>query len=131
MESNRIERSLYESITELIRKREAMMAESGKVESLGSDFLGSLLKLHHHVDKENRISVQDIIDECKTFHFAGHETTNSLLAWVIVVLAIHTDWQEKARKEVLEICGHENPKPDAVQRLKTVNSLFFTSQLRS
>ncbi|XP_031101439.1 cytochrome P450 CYP749A22-like [Ipomoea triloba] len=124
MESNRIERSLYESITELIRKREAMMAESGKVESLGSDFLGSLLKLHHHVDKENRISVQDIIDECKTFHFAGHETTNSLLAWVIVVLAIHTDWQEKARKEVFEICGQENPKPDAVQRLKTMSMII-------
>lgn len=119
MESNRIERSLYESITELIRRREAMMAESGNVESLGNDYLGSLLKVHH-IDKENSFSVQDIIDECKTFHFAGHETTNSLLAWVIVVLAMHTDWQEKARKEVFEICGQENPKPDTVQRLKTV-----------
>lgn len=63
-----------------------------------------------------------MVDECKTFYFAGHETTTSLLGWTILLLATHKDWQEKARKEVVELFGQTNPHSDGVARLKIVSN---------
>ncbi|BFG16864.1 hypothetical protein CerSpe_031380 [Prunus speciosa] len=84
---------------------------------------------HHDTDENQRISIDEIVDECKTFYFAGQETTNSLLAWTIFLLALNTDWQEEARKEVLQLFGKENPNPDGLNRLKTM-SMIFNESLR-
>ena len=105
-----------------IAKKREEKVESGEAESFGNDFLGSLLKAYHDSDEENRLSEQDLVDECKTFYFGGQETTNSLLAWTSLVLAIHTDWQEKARKEVIEMFGNHNPDSEGIAKLKTVRN---------
>ena len=67
--------------------------------------------------------MDDIIDECKTFYFAGHETTTGLLSWTAFLLAINTDWQDKARKEATELFGGRAPTSDDtnIARLKTVS----------
>lgn len=90
--------------------------------SLETDFLGKLLEANHEDDEGKRISIEDMVDECKTFYFAGHETTTSLLGWTILLLAIHKDWQEKARKEVLDLLGQTNPNSDGIARLKVVTN---------
>nr|XP_028954902.1 cytochrome P450 CYP749A22-like [Malus domestica] len=73
---------------------------TGEADGFGSDYLGILLKARHDAHEKQRISVDDLVEECKTFYFAGHETTNSLLAWTVFLLALHTDWQGEARKEM-------------------------------
>ncbi|CAL5428588.1 unnamed protein product [Camellia sinensis] len=75
------------------------------------------------------ISIDTVIDECKIFCIAGQETTNGLLAWSIFLLAIHSDWQEKARKEVLELFGQQNPSPEGIARLKSM-SMILNETLR-
>ena len=45
------------------------------------------------------------MDECVTFLAAGHETTSNLVAWTMVLLAQHPEWQERAREEVREVMG--------------------------
>nr|QNS29995.1 cytochrome P450 [Nothapodytes nimmoniana] len=122
-EADKIEQSLRESVIAIIRKREEEVMK-GKAGNFGNDFLGSLMKLHHHDDKHRRISVDDMIDECKTFYLAGQETTSSLLNWTTLLLAIHTDWQEKARKEVLQLFGEENPNSEGLARSKTLNMIM-------
>lgn len=122
IEADKIEQLLHESIMEIVKKRQDEVT-TGQANNFGTDFLGSLLKVHNDMDQKNRISAVDIIDECKTFYFAGHETTFSLLSWSILLLAIHTDWQEKARQEVLELFGQENPNSEGISRLKTVSKL--------
>jgi PHYB activation tagged suppressor 1 len=104
----------------MIKNREKAAME-GKWGDFGSDFLGILLLAHHETDKAKRISVEDIIDECKTFYFAGHETTRTSLTWIVLLLAFHTDWQDKARREVLELFGMQNPNPEGITKLKTVS----------
>lgn len=110
----------------VIKRREEVMVGT-EPDGYGSDFLGLLLKAYHENDKTKKISIDDLIDECKTFYVAGHETTTSSLTWTLLFLAIHTDWQNRAREEVLQIFGQQNPCPDSIGRLKTVSIPYFPS----
>lgn len=122
IEADKTEQLLHDSIMELVKKRQDEV-KTGRADSFGSDFLGSLLKCHHDTDPKNQISAIDIIDECKTFYFAGQETTFSLLSWSTFLLAMHTDWQERAREEVFQLFGQENPNSEGLARLKTVRKI--------
>ncbi|XP_047981840.1 cytochrome P450 CYP749A22-like [Salvia hispanica] len=124
IEADKTEQLLHDSIMEIVKKRQ-FEVRSGKADSFGSDFLGSLLKGHHDTDPKSQISAAEIIDECKTFYFTGQETTFSLLSWTTFLLAIHTDWQERAREEVLQLFGQQNPNSDGLSRLKTVNMILY------
>ena len=68
--------------------------------------------------------MEDIIEECKLFYFAGQETTANWLTWALVMLSVHPHWQQKARQEVLETCGKQTPDIDAINRLKVVSTNF-------
>ena len=105
---------------QMIRSREKMMI-SGDEEKSRTDYLGLLLKAHHDIDECYRLSIQDVIDDCKTFYSVGHVTISLLLSWVTLLLGIHTEWQEKAREEVLEVFGKQNPSSEGIARLKTVS----------
>ncbi|KAG8654247.1 cytochrome P450 CYP749A22 [Manihot esculenta] len=123
MEADRIEDGIRDSIMKMIKKREEE-AKLRQVDSYGSDFLGVLIKANRDMDKTKQISIEDLIDECKTFYIAGQETTSSALAWNILLLAIHMDWQEKAREEILELFGQRNPTLDEISRLKIMNMII-------
>ncbi|CAN1152347.1 Cytochrome P450 CYP749A22 [Linum perenne] len=72
-------------------------------------------------DKSMKISMEELIDECRVLHVVGQETTNSLLSWTILLLAIHREWQQAARKEIINQFGVEkSPDDDGIVRLKIV-----------
>ncbi|KAK4484034.1 hypothetical protein RD792_011249 [Penstemon davidsonii] len=116
VESENLEQGIRDCIAEIITKRE-------KEESVKTDFLDKLLEANEY----HKNSIEDIVDECKTFYFAGHETTTSLLGWTILLLAVHQEWQEKARKEVIEMFDHANPNADGIARLKIMNMIIEES----
>lgn len=91
-------------------------------EKFGNDYLGQLMKLLHESDTNKRITIDQMIDEVRTLYGAGHLTTTSLLGWSVFLLALHPEWQEKARKEVFLFCGLEKPTSDAIARLRTVSN---------
>ncbi|KAF5179485.1 Cytochrome p450, partial [Thalictrum thalictroides] len=103
-----LEKEIRESFMEIIRKR-IEKKESGELDDYGSDYLGLLVAANKETDDEKKVSIDTLIDECKTAYFAGQDTTMALLSWVIFLLAIHTDWQEKARKEVFDLFGDKQP----------------------
>ncbi|KAL5759322.1 hypothetical protein ACOSQ2_018160 [Xanthoceras sorbifolium] len=117
-ELDKLEQEIRESFMKMIKEREEKV-KLGKLDNYA----------YHDTDKTKKISIDDIIDKCKTFYLAGHETTTSLLTWTILLLAIHTDWQENVRKEVLQLFGKQNPTPDNIGRLKTM-SMVFNETLR-
>ncbi|KAJ0545656.1 putative 11-oxo-beta-amyrin 30-oxidase [Helianthus annuus] len=77
----------------------------------------------------NRENMMDIIDECRTFYIAGHGTISILLTWATLLLGIHTEWQEKAREEVQQVFGNQNPSSEGIPRLKKM-SMIINETLR-
>lgn len=71
-------------------------------------------------DGQFSYDAQMVIDECKTFFFAGHETSALLLTWTLMLLATHPAWQDKARAEVAQVCGDEPPSADHLSKLTVV-----------
>ncbi|KAH7857060.1 hypothetical protein Vadar_008579 [Vaccinium darrowii] len=77
---------------------------------------------------ESAITVDDIVEECKTMFFAGKHTTSALLTWSTILLAMHPHWQELAREEVLTACGARDvPSKDDVSKLKTLGMILNES----
>uniref|UniRef100_A0A0D3AMS2 Cytochrome P450 n=1 Tax=Brassica oleracea var. oleracea TaxID=109376 RepID=A0A0D3AMS2_BRAOL len=64
------------------------------------DLLGSLLKA-----EKGEFTASEIVDECKTFFFAGVETTALALTWTFMLLAIHPEWQDTLRDEIRQVIG--------------------------
>ncbi|CAD6336387.1 unnamed protein product [Miscanthus lutarioriparius] len=90
------------------------------------DLLGFMINAN---DKKKKaaaaIPVEDMLEECKTFFFAGKQTTTNLLTWATVLLAMHPDWQERARQEVLAVCGaDELPSKEHLPKLKTLGMIL-------
>lgn len=122
IEAEKLERGIKNSILELVSKREK--GKDGMYEKFGNDYLGQLMKLLHESDTNKRITIDQMIDEVRTLYGAGHLTTTSLLGWSVFLLALHPEWQEKARKEVFLFCGLEKPTSDAIARLRTMNMIL-------
>ncbi|XP_072979688.1 cytochrome P450 709B1-like [Typha angustifolia] len=72
-----------------------------------------------------RMNMDEMIDECKTFFFAGHETTSHLLTWTMFLLGTNQEWQEKLREEVLRECGKSVPDADMLGKLKLVTMVLL------
>ncbi|KAL6911289.1 hypothetical protein ACP4OV_000094 [Aristida adscensionis] len=52
---------------------------------------------------ERRLTTRELVDECKTFFFGGHETTALALSWTLLMLAAHPEWQAALREELREV----------------------------
>ncbi|TYH23234.1 hypothetical protein ES288_A04G193100v1 [Gossypium darwinii] len=94
IESEKLANGIHDCVMEMVKRREKKV-ETGEADGFGNDFLGLLIN--------------------------AYQTTNSLLAWTILVLAIHTKWQEKTRQEVSEVFGDQNPNSEGIAKLKIMN----------
>ncbi|XP_074332725.1 cytochrome P450 CYP72A219-like [Apium graveolens] len=119
-----IDNEVKTALRTIINKR---LKEMQAGEYIPDDLLGMLLKSNSEEIKENRniksgMTVDEVIEECTLFYFAGHETTSNLLAWTMVLLSQHPYWQERAREEVLQAFGKNEPDLDGLNQLKLVSS---------
>jgi len=123
-----LERTVRGTLMAIIGER---LAAAKEARGYGSDLLGLMLEANAAGDDGKRqqqamsMDEDEIIDECKTFFFAGHDTTSHLLTWAMFLLGTHPEWQQRLREEVIRECGGaEVPlRGDALNKLKLVSLL--------
>ncbi|XP_072973255.1 cytochrome P450 CYP72A616-like [Typha angustifolia] len=125
-----INREVGALVKGIIGKREK--AIKMREASSNDDLLGFLMESNLKHSQENndasnaKMTTEEVIEECKLFYFAGQETTAVLLTWTMVALSMHPTWQDKARREVLQVFGNDCPSlSDGLSRLKIVTMILY------
>ncbi|KAF8648151.1 hypothetical protein HU200_065004 [Digitaria exilis] len=125
-----LDREIRRELVTLIGHRSDEAEEEDEVNEKGSnsgfrDLLGLMINAGGGGGKKKAIPVEDMLEECKTFFFAGKQTTTNLLTWATVLLAMHPEWQERARREVLAVCSaDELPSKEHLPKLKTLGMIL-------
>ena len=120
-----VERTVRGTLMAIIDERLASAKES---KGYGNDMLGLMLEANNAGDDDSKgrqaMSMDEIIDECKTFFFAGHDTTAHLLTWAMFLLGTHPKWQQRLREEVRRECGGADVplNGEALNKLKLVSN---------
>ena len=77
-------------------------------------------------------NLASVFSNTQLMYFGGQTTVANISLFGMLMLATHPEWQERARKEVLEVLGHQKVDASALPRLKLVRqlqcSISFTSQ---
>eukprot|EP00253_Pinus_taeda_P010609 PITA_10609 len=119
-----LKKDVEQSLQQLVeaRRRAATM---GRRCSYGHDLLGLLLA--EGEKGSTQLTTQELMDQCKTFFFAGQDTMCSLLTWTIMLLALYPDWQQRARDEVLRVCNGTSLDFSSLQSLKIMEMILKES----
>ncbi|KAF8697899.1 hypothetical protein HU200_035396 [Digitaria exilis] len=123
----RLERTVRDTLMGIIGERLAAATEAGR-RGYGTDLLGLMLEANAGGEGGKSVmSMDEIVDECKTFFFAGHDTTAHLLTWAMYLLGTHPEWQRRLREEVLQECGGTDTPlhGDALNKLKLVTMVLY------
>jgi len=130
-ESNRrmkaIKRETNTILRGIIEKRHEAMKNG---EPAKDDLLGMLMESNmNYSDSDGKssrgITVEEVIEECKLFYFAGSETTAIVLTYTMVALSMHPEWLDRARDEVLQVFGQNKPDFSGAGRLKVVTMVLY------
>ncbi|XP_010249983.1 PREDICTED: cytochrome P450 734A1-like [Nelumbo nucifera] len=132
----RLDKEIKKSLVKLIERRKENSCNE-MLDGCPKDLLGLLIRASTNETAQRKpssppstITVHDIVEECKGFFFAGKQTTSNLLTWTTVLLAMHPEWQELAREEVLRVCGARDiPSKDDITKLKML-SMIVNESLR-
>jgi cytochrome P450 len=86
------------------------------------------------VDDLTPHKLQEVTDQVKTFLFAGHDTTSTLLQWIFYLLSLHPHVREKLFAELDEVFGPDiSPDKVAAQLLErgevATKQLQYTSAI--
>ncbi|KAJ8560685.1 hypothetical protein K7X08_022545 [Anisodus acutangulus] len=133
----RLDKDIRKSLMKLIeQRRKSLDCHDHQALSKEShnDLLQVMIKaslsepIEHTKKSSPTIKVDDIVEECKTMFLAGKYTTSNLLTWTTILLAMHPQWQELARDEVLKVCGaRDTPSKDDIAKLKTLGMILNES----
>ncbi|KAI3901325.1 hypothetical protein MKW92_024640 [Papaver armeniacum] len=98
-EAKNLGQEIDEILVSIIQSRKESI---GSHNDHGQDFLGIMLR---DDSKNKKLSVEELVDECKTLFFSGHETTALALTWTLFLLALHPEWQNHLREEIKQVIG--------------------------
>lgn len=123
----KLNRQLKNSLKSIIDGR--IKAKASSDGCYGDDLIGLMIEASvtkaDDIKTSPKMKTSEIMENCKTFFFAGHETTSNLLTWTTFLLSLHPEWQERLREEVLKECGMGIPDADMLAKLKLVNMVLL------
>lgn len=112
LEAKKLGKEIDNLLLSVIKDRKNSLERKGR-----EDLLELLLQENQ---KTIKLSTRELVDECKTFFFAGHETTALAISWTLMLLAMHEDWQIQLRDEIREVVGDKDIDINVLAGLKKV-----------
>ncbi|XP_030530565.1 cytokinin hydroxylase-like [Rhodamnia argentea] len=110
MEAKRLGKEIDDLLMSIINDRKAGIGANNR-----KDLLGLLLEGNSGNGRTGKsLTTRELVDECKTFFFGGHETTALALSWTLLLLAIHPEWQDQLRDEIKQVVG-DNKEIDSTK----------------
>jgi retinoid hydroxylase len=107
---------IFDYVRQIIRERAARgdLAQSTDVLSL----------LLNTIDEDgNRFTETQVINQAIGFLFAGHDTTSSLMSWLLFELGNSPEWRQKLREEHQQVVGNN---PITIAQLRQLPNLTNT-----
>ncbi|KAK8521280.1 hypothetical protein V6N13_077400 [Hibiscus sabdariffa] len=102
LEAKRLGKEIDQLLLSIIDARKSCWDGS----SPQKDLLGLLMDGSHVDGRAGKsLTTRELVDECKTFFFGGHETTALALTWTLLLLAMYPNWQNQLRDEVRQLIG--------------------------
>ncbi|XP_068669472.1 cytochrome P450 714C2-like [Aristolochia californica] len=117
-EAWRLDKEIRLSIIKVIKERE------NRKEAVARDLLQVILNSVRDGYISKRMARSFIIDNCKTVYFAGHETSATTVAWVLLLLAKHPKWQERVRAEIQEVFNGRASDADMTSKMKVLTMII-------
>ncbi|KAL7144837.1 hypothetical protein ABFS83_07G038900 [Erythranthe nasuta] len=120
-----IEQFVRVSIIGMIKERlnKTTVPASGEYDLLDV-LLEELYKGSITKESERQSIIEYAVRECRTFFFAGFESSSSLMTWTMVMLSVHPEWQTKAREEIFQVLGDKKDiSSDDISKLKIVTMI--------
>uniref|UniRef100_J3LIK4 Cytochrome P450 n=1 Tax=Oryza brachyantha TaxID=4533 RepID=J3LIK4_ORYBR len=109
-EAWKLGREIDSLLLDIIEARRRRRRQGGYGGRKNTDLLALLLAGNEaSAGAERKLTTRELVDECKTFFFGGHETTALALSWTLLMLAAHPEWQTAVREEVVEVAGRSGP----------------------
>ncbi|XP_023753418.1 cytokinin hydroxylase [Lactuca sativa] len=122
LEAERLGKEIDALLLSIIVDRKKSMVENGGGKQHGQNLLGILLEeTHVEGQKGRKLSTSELVDECKTFFFGGHETTALAITWSLLLLAVHPMWQHELREEIKQVIGDGDIDATMVAGLKKMS----------
>ena len=87
------------------------------------DILASLLEARDPVSGE-KFTRKDLVDQISVLFLAGHETSASVLAWALYLIAMRPDIQDRLHAESVAAFGDRAPEFSDMRRLKLARDIF-------
>jgi retinoid hydroxylase len=109
-------RKIFDYVRQIIQER----AARGDLEQ-STDVLSLLLNT---VDEDgNKFTETQVINQAIGFLFAGHDTTSSLMSWLLFELGNCPEWRQKLRDEQQQVMGG---RPIAISNLRQLPNMTNT-----
>jgi cytochrome P450 len=126
-EAWKLGREIDALLLDIIDARRHAGGEAGKKKK---DLLSLLLAAGKNEGEKKRVMTsRELVDECKTFFFGGHETTALAVSWTLLMLAAHPEWQHALREDLREVTG-DGPLDSAALSKLTKMGWVFSEVLR-
>lgn len=91
-----------------------------------NDFLELLMTMRDKANPEERINLQEIINQSFVFYVAGFETSSSVMTYALLELSRNAEMQDKVRQEITDVLKKYNNEItyDAVHDMKYLGQVI-------
>jgi cytochrome P450 len=97
-------------------KRRALLSRLAQKKDY-DDLLGNLLA-DYEVRDETSAEFQLVANQMLTFDVVGYTTTTSAMRWILAILALNPEVQEKVASEARAVCDGREPVYEDIQKLE-------------